>query len=39
MKGRFVTKMTSPMSYNFSYDISADGTKWTSVMDGKGTKK
>jgi len=39
MKGRFVMKWTSPTSYNFSYEISEDGTKWTSVMDGKATKQ
>jgi hypothetical protein len=38
MKGRFNMKMTSPTSYDFSYEISQDGTKWTTVMDGKATK-
>lgn len=38
MKGRFVMKITSPTSYTFNYDMSQDGTKWTTVMDGKATK-
>jgi hypothetical protein len=39
MKGRFTMKMPSSTSYTFSYDMSQDGTKWTTVMDGKATKK
>lgn len=38
MKGRFTMKVTSPTSYNFSFEMSEDGTKWTTVMDGKATK-
>lgn len=38
MKGRFTMKVTSPASYNFSYETSPDGAKWTTVMDGKATK-
>ena len=38
MKGRFTMKITSPTSYNFSFEMSQDGTKWTMVMDGKATK-
>jgi hypothetical protein len=38
VKGRFTMKVTSPASYNFSYEASPDGTKWTMVMDGKATK-
>lgn len=38
MKGRFTMKITSPTSYNFSFEMSQDGTKWTTVMDGKATK-
>jgi|SRR3954463_15191365 hypothetical protein len=37
-KGRFTMKMTSPTSYDFSYEISQDGTQWTTIMDGKATK-
>jgi hypothetical protein len=39
MKGRFTIKVTSASSYNFGFDMSQDGTKWTSVMDGKASKK
>ncbi|MGO9088586.1 MAG: DUF1579 family protein [Candidatus Sulfotelmatobacter sp.] len=39
MKGRFTMKITSPTSYNFSFEMSQDGTKWTTVMDGKATKE
>ncbi len=38
VKGRFNVKMTSPTSYDFSYETSEDGTKWTTIMDGKATK-
>jgi hypothetical protein len=38
MKGRFTMKITSPTSYNFTFEMSPDGTKWTTVMDGKATK-
>jgi len=38
MKARFTMKITSPTSYNFTYETSQDGTKWTTVMDGKATK-
>jgi hypothetical protein len=31
-------KMTSATSYNFTFDMSQDGTKWSTVMDGKATK-
>jgi hypothetical protein len=39
MKGRFTMKMTSATSYNFTFDMSQDGTKWSTVMEGKATKK
>lgn len=38
-KGRFTMKITSPTSYDFTYEMSEDGTKWTTVMDGKASKK
>ena len=38
MKGRFTMKMVSATAYNFSFEMSQDGTKWTLVMDGKATK-
>jgi len=39
MKGRFTMKIISATSYNFGFDMSQDGTKWTSVLDGKASKK
>jgi hypothetical protein len=39
MKGRFTMKMTSTTSYTFVFDMSQDGTKWSTVVDGKATKK
>jgi hypothetical protein len=38
MKGRFTMKVTSPTTYDFSFESSEDGTKWTLIMDGKATK-
>jgi hypothetical protein len=32
-------KILSPTAYNFSFEMSQDGAKWTAVMDGKATKK
>jgi hypothetical protein len=39
MKGRFTMKMTSATSYTFTFDMSQDGTKWETVMEGKANKK
>lgn len=39
MKGRFTIKVTSTSSYNFTFEMSQDGTKWGTVMDGKAGKK
>jgi len=39
MKGRFTMKILSSTSYNFTFEMSQDGAKWTTVMDGKATKK
>ena len=39
VKGRFIMKMTSATSYNFTYETSPDGAKWTMAVDGKATKK
>jgi len=38
MKGKFTMKITSPTTYNFTFEMSQDGTKWSTVMDGKATK-
>ena len=39
MKGRFTEKILSPTAYAFKFEMSQDGTKWDTVMDGKATKK
>jgi hypothetical protein len=38
MKGRFTMKLTSSSSYNFTFEMSQDGTTWTTVMEGKANK-
>jgi Protein of unknown function (DUF1579) len=38
MKSRFTMNLTSATSYTFSFEMSPDGTKWNTVMDGKATK-
>jgi hypothetical protein len=38
VKGRFIMKMTSTSSYTFTFDMSQDGTKWSTVMEGKAAK-
>lgn len=38
MKGRFTIHITSASSYTFAFDMSQDGTKWSTVMDGKASK-
>jgi hypothetical protein len=38
-KGRFTMKFTSSTSYNFTYEMSPDGAKWTAVVEGKAIKK
>ncbi len=39
MKGKFTMKITSATSYTFGFEMSEDGTRWTSVMEGKASKK
>jgi Protein of unknown function (DUF1579) len=39
MKGRFTMKIISSTSYTFMFEMSQDGTKWSTAMDGKATKK
>jgi len=31
--------MTSATSYNFTFEMSQDGAKWATIMDGKASKK
>lgn len=37
-KTRFVEKIDSVNSYHFTFDMSQDGTSWTTVMDGTATR-
>ncbi len=39
MKGRYSMKILSPTSYTYKFEMSPDGTKWDTVMEGKATKK
>ncbi len=39
MKARYTMKILSPDSYTFKFEMSADGTKWDTSMEGKATKK
>ena len=39
MKGRFTMKVLSPTSYTMKFELSQDGTKWMTGMEGKPTKK
>ena len=39
IKGRYTIKMTSPTTYDMKYEMSQDGTNWSTVMEGKAKKK
>jgi hypothetical protein len=39
MKGRFTMKFASPASYTFTYEMSPDGAKWTTAVDGTAAKQ
>jgi hypothetical protein len=39
VKGRYSTKVLSPTTYTYKFEVSPDGSQWTTVMDGKATKK
>jgi hypothetical protein len=39
MKGRFTMKVLSPTSHTVKFELSQDGTNWTTAMEGKATKK
>jgi hypothetical protein len=39
VKGKFTMKMTSSTTYDFMYETSPDGAKWTMAVDGKAAKK
>ena len=36
---RYTMVEASPTSYTYKWDMSEDGTKWSTVMEGKSTKK
>jgi len=36
---RYTMVTASPTSYTYKWDTSEDGTKWTTVMEGKSTKQ
>src|SRR5271170_5385964 len=38
MKGRYTTKILTPTSYTFKFEMSTDGVTWSTVMNGKATK-
>lgn len=39
MKGRLTVKVLSATAYNFKFELSTDGTTWTTALEGKATKK
>jgi hypothetical protein len=39
IKQKLTIKTLTPASYNMKFEISMDGTTWTTFMDGKSTKK
>ena len=39
VKGRYTMTEMSPTSYGFKFEMSEDGKTWSSMMDGKVTKK
>jgi len=39
IKQKLTIKVLSPTSYSMKFEISMDGTTWTTFMDGKATKK
>jgi len=36
---RYTMVESSPSAYTYKWDMSEDGTKWTTMMEGKSTKK
>lgn len=39
VKHRMTMKVLSPTSYSVKFEVSMDGTTWTTFMEGKSTKK
>ena len=38
-KGRLILKVLSATAYTFKFELSRDGAKWTTVLEGKDTRK
>ena len=38
-KGRLTIKVLSAKAYNFKFETSLDGNTWTTMLEGKDTKK
>lgn len=38
MRGRYIQKITSPMSYDFRFEIASQGGGWMTVREGKAEK-
>jgi len=39
LKGRLIIKIASERAYTSRFETSPDGTTWTSVLEGKTTRK
>jgi hypothetical protein len=39
MKGRLTIRMLSAAAYAFKFEVSPDGVRWSSVLEGKDTKR
>ncbi len=39
VKWRYTEKVLSPTVYNIKFEMSRDGTTWSTVMEGKATKQ
>jgi hypothetical protein len=39
LKGRLTIKVVSATAYNFKFEMSPDGTTWSTILEGKDTKK
>jgi len=39
MKGRLTIQVLSPSAYKFKFELSPDGTHWSTLLEGKDTKK
>lgn len=36
---RYTQKILSPTSFSFKFEVSQDGSNWSSMMEGKATKQ